>query len=119
MTSRWWGTKRLDYALYCPEALQNLPHSALPYLLHSSFWESLDVVAFILRQVRDVMLWESLDVVAFIPRQVRDVILWESLDVVAFILRQVRDVILCDSLDVVAVIFRQVRDVTHKSVLFE
>lgn len=51
VTSRWWGTKRLDYALYCPDALQNFPSTALPYLLHASFWESLDVAAFILRQV--------------------------------------------------------------------
>ena len=52
VTSRWWGTKRLDYALYSPEALHNLPPTALPFLLHASFWESLDAAAFVLRQVR-------------------------------------------------------------------
>lgn len=51
VTSRWWGTKRLDYVLYCPEALHSFPTSALTLLFHSSFWESTDVVAFILRQV--------------------------------------------------------------------
>ncbi|KAK2180833.1 hypothetical protein NP493_423g01019 [Ridgeia piscesae] len=51
VTSQWWGNKRLDYVLYCPDALQSFPHTALPYLLHASFWESTDAVAFILRQV--------------------------------------------------------------------
>lgn len=48
---RWWGLKRLDYALYCPEGLSNFPTNALPHLFHASYWESLDVIAFILRQV--------------------------------------------------------------------
>ena len=52
VTEKWWGTKRLDYVLYCPEALHSFPTSALTPLFHSSFWESADVVAFILRQVR-------------------------------------------------------------------
>ncbi|KAF2354577.1 DDHD domain [Trinorchestia longiramus] len=47
----WWGSKRLDYALYCPDALANFPPNALPHLFHASFWESNDVAAFILRQV--------------------------------------------------------------------
>ncbi|XP_076472985.1 protein retinal degeneration B-like [Babylonia areolata] len=51
VASRWWGPKRLDYVLYCPEALHSFPTSALTPLFHSSFWESADVVAFILRQV--------------------------------------------------------------------
>ena len=55
VTARWWGNKRLDYALYHPEALNSFPSTALPYLLHASFWESSDVAAFILRQV-----WERL-----------------------------------------------------------
>lgn len=48
---KWWGTKRLDYALYCPEGLSNFPANALPHLFHASYWESADVIAFILRQV--------------------------------------------------------------------
>lgn len=48
---KWWGPKRLDYALYCPEGLTNFPTNALPHLFHASYWESSDVIAFILRQV--------------------------------------------------------------------
>lgn len=48
---RWWGTKRIDYSLYCPEALTAFPTITLPHLFHASYWESADVVAFILRQV--------------------------------------------------------------------
>ncbi|XP_036272548.1 membrane-associated phosphatidylinositol transfer protein 1 isoform X3 [Pipistrellus kuhlii] len=48
---RWWGTKRIDYSLYCPEALTAFPTVTLPHLFHASYWESADVVAFILRQV--------------------------------------------------------------------
>ena len=48
---RWWGAKRIDYILYCPDALQSFPTGALAPLFHSSFWESTDAVAFILRQV--------------------------------------------------------------------
>ncbi|XP_023930713.1 protein retinal degeneration B isoform X1 [Lingula anatina] len=51
VVSKWWGSKRLDYALYCPEALNSFPVNALPHLFHSSYWESTDVVAFILRQI--------------------------------------------------------------------
>ncbi|CAH1397917.1 unnamed protein product [Nezara viridula] len=51
LRQKWWGTKRLDYALYCPEGLANFPTNALPHLFHASFWESSDVIAFILRQV--------------------------------------------------------------------
>uniref|UniRef100_A0A8C9FES9 Membrane-associated phosphatidylinositol transfer protein 3 n=1 Tax=Pavo cristatus TaxID=9049 RepID=A0A8C9FES9_PAVCR len=47
----WWGTKRIDYALYCPDVLTAFPTVALPHLFHASYWESTDVVAFILRQV--------------------------------------------------------------------
>ncbi|XP_016974664.1 protein retinal degeneration B isoform X3 [Drosophila rhopaloa] len=49
--NKWWGTKRLDYALYCPEGLSNFPAHALPHLFHASYWESPDVIAFILRQI--------------------------------------------------------------------
>ncbi|XP_043077594.1 PITP-less RdgB-like protein isoform X2 [Puntigrus tetrazona] len=49
--SRWWGLKRLDYVLYCPDVLTTFPTIALPHLFHASYWESTDAVAFILRQV--------------------------------------------------------------------
>lgn len=48
---RWWGLKRIDYSLYCPDALTAFPTITLPHLFHASYWESSDVVAFILRQV--------------------------------------------------------------------
>ncbi|XP_071449416.1 protein retinal degeneration B [Hetaerina americana] len=51
LSQKWWGPKRLDYALYCPEGLANFPTNALPHLFHASYWESVDVIAFILRQV--------------------------------------------------------------------
>ncbi|KAB0792480.1 hypothetical protein PPYR_14439 [Photinus pyralis] len=51
LQQKWWGGKRLDYALYCPEGLSNFPTNALPHLFHASYWESYDVIAFILRQV--------------------------------------------------------------------
>ncbi|XP_023673882.2 membrane-associated phosphatidylinositol transfer protein 3 isoform X4 [Paramormyrops kingsleyae] len=51
ISSTWWGTKRLDYALYCPDVLTSFPTVALPHLFHASYWESTDVVAFVLRQV--------------------------------------------------------------------
>ncbi|XP_056587939.1 PITP-less RdgB-like protein isoform X2 [Triplophysa dalaica] len=49
--NRWWGSKRLDYVLYCPDVLTTFPTIALPHLFHASYWESTDAVAFILRQV--------------------------------------------------------------------
>ncbi|XP_041563994.1 protein retinal degeneration B isoform X3 [Drosophila elegans] len=51
LQNKWWGSKRLDYALYCPEGLSNFPAHALPHLFHASYWESPDVIAFILRQI--------------------------------------------------------------------
>uniref|UniRef100_A0A8C0IAT0 Membrane-associated phosphatidylinositol transfer protein 3 n=1 Tax=Bubo bubo TaxID=30461 RepID=A0A8C0IAT0_BUBBB len=51
ITAKWWGTKRIDYSLYCPDVLTAFPTVALPHLFHASYWESTDVVAFILRQV--------------------------------------------------------------------
>nr|XP_033809836.1 membrane-associated phosphatidylinositol transfer protein 2 isoform X5 [Geotrypetes seraphini] len=51
IAARWWGTKRIDYALYCPDALTAFPTVALPHLFHASYWESTDVVSFFLRQV--------------------------------------------------------------------
>lgn len=52
VAARWWGTKRIDFALYCPDALTAFPTVALPHLFHASYWESTDVVSFLLRQVR-------------------------------------------------------------------
>ncbi|KAM8854038.1 membrane-associated phosphatidylinositol transfer protein 3 isoform 1-T1 [Synchiropus picturatus] len=51
VSSRWWGSKRLDYALYCPDVLTAFPTVALPHLFHASYWESTDVAAFVLRQL--------------------------------------------------------------------
>uniref|UniRef100_A0A8C2HUS9 Phosphatidylinositol transfer protein membrane associated 2 n=1 Tax=Cyprinus carpio TaxID=7962 RepID=A0A8C2HUS9_CYPCA len=52
VAARWWGTKRIDFALYCPDALTAFPTVALPHLFHASYWESTDVVSFLLRQVK-------------------------------------------------------------------
>uniref|UniRef100_A0A673KEB8 Membrane-associated phosphatidylinositol transfer protein 2-like n=1 Tax=Sinocyclocheilus rhinocerous TaxID=307959 RepID=A0A673KEB8_9TELE len=51
IAARWWGMKRIDFALYCPDALTAFPTVALPHLFHASYWESTDVVSFLLRQV--------------------------------------------------------------------
>ncbi|KAK6306366.1 hypothetical protein J4Q44_G00232910 [Coregonus suidteri] len=51
IAARWWGTKRVDFALYCPDALTAFPTVALPHLFHASYWESTDVVSFLLRQI--------------------------------------------------------------------
>ncbi|XP_049625146.1 membrane-associated phosphatidylinositol transfer protein 2 isoform X3 [Suncus etruscus] len=51
IAAKWWGQKRIDYALYCPDALTAFPTVALPHLFHASYWESTDVVSFLLRQV--------------------------------------------------------------------
>uniref|UniRef100_A0A1I7XSK6 DDHD domain-containing protein n=1 Tax=Heterorhabditis bacteriophora TaxID=37862 RepID=A0A1I7XSK6_HETBA len=49
-TSHLWGGKRMDHLLYCPNAMVALPSTALPNILHASYWESCDVAAFIIRQ---------------------------------------------------------------------
>ncbi|KAJ8312604.1 hypothetical protein KUTeg_009977 [Tegillarca granosa] len=75
VTSRWWGNKRLDYALYCPEVLNTFPSTSfLPHLFHASFWESCDVVAFILRQVvrHDILLSEPIDYDTSMSGSVKD-----------------------------------------------
>ncbi|XP_024891488.1 protein retinal degeneration B isoform X2 [Temnothorax curvispinosus] len=76
LMQRWWGTKRLDYALYCPEGLANFPTNALPHLFHASYWESSDVIAFILRQLGrfDLPLLgnEEKDLTCFRPGQPRE-----------------------------------------------
>ncbi|XP_051934156.1 membrane-associated phosphatidylinositol transfer protein 3 isoform X2 [Hippocampus zosterae] len=51
ISSSWWGSKRLDYSLYCPDVLTAFPTVALPHLFHASYWESTDVAAFVLRQL--------------------------------------------------------------------
>ena len=43
--------------LYCPDGLQQFPFSALTQLCYSSYWESRDMVAFILWQVRKFSGW--------------------------------------------------------------
>lgn len=45
-----WGSKRMDHVLYCPSAMMALPSSALPNILHASYWESFDTTAFLLRE---------------------------------------------------------------------
>lgn len=37
--------------MYAPEKIGNLPKKSLPYIFHSYYWESTDVVAFILRMI--------------------------------------------------------------------
>lgn len=49
--ANWWGTKRVDFALYCPEGLQQFPTAVLSPLFHVSYWESSDVAAFVVREV--------------------------------------------------------------------
>ncbi|GAB0094369.1 protein retinal degeneration B [Sergentomyia squamirostris] len=74
---RWWGSKRLDYALYCPEGLSNFPAHALPHLFHASYWESSDVIAFILRQIgrfdsTTLAMGEEKEITSFRPGQPRE-----------------------------------------------
>lgn len=74
---RWWGSKRLDYAIYCPEGLSNFPAHALPHLFHASYWESSDVIAFILRQLgrfdaSTLIGHDEKDISAFRPSQPRE-----------------------------------------------
>ncbi|CAL7947664.1 unnamed protein product [Xylocopa violacea] len=76
LTQKWWGTKRLDYALYCPEGLANFPTNALPHVFHASYWESSDVIAFILRQLGrfdlPLLTNEEKDLTCFRPGQPRE-----------------------------------------------
>uniref|UniRef100_A0A8D3BZF7 Phosphatidylinositol transfer protein membrane associated 2 n=1 Tax=Scophthalmus maximus TaxID=52904 RepID=A0A8D3BZF7_SCOMX len=68
--SRWWGSKRMDYALYCPDALTAFPTVALPHLFHASYWESTDVVSFLLRQV--ILELNGKEVSEFTPSKPRE-----------------------------------------------
>lgn len=49
----WWGTKRIDYMLHCPDGLEQFPVSTLMQICYNSYWESKDLVTFILWQILD------------------------------------------------------------------
>nr|XP_056715211.1 membrane-associated phosphatidylinositol transfer protein 2 isoform X6 [Euleptes europaea] len=77
VAARWWGTKRIDYALYCPDALTAFPTIALPHLFHASYWESTDVVSFLLRQVMrhensSILELDGKEVSVFTPSKPRE-----------------------------------------------
>uniref|UniRef100_A0A4W6GCJ9 Phosphatidylinositol transfer protein membrane associated 2 n=1 Tax=Lates calcarifer TaxID=8187 RepID=A0A4W6GCJ9_LATCA len=72
VAARWWGTKRLDFALYCPDALTAFPTVALPHLFHASYWESTDVVSFLLRQVSKLYDLDGKEVSEFTPSKPRE-----------------------------------------------
>ncbi|KAM9118743.1 membrane-associated phosphatidylinositol transfer protein 2 isoform 8-T20 [Pangshura tecta] len=77
IAARWWGTKRIDYALYCPDALTAFPTVALPHLFHASYWESTDVVSFLLRQVvrhenSSILELDGKEVSVFTPSKPRE-----------------------------------------------
>ncbi|XP_048199020.1 membrane-associated phosphatidylinositol transfer protein 2 isoform X7 [Perognathus longimembris pacificus] len=77
IAAKWWGQKRIDYALYCPDALTAFPTVALPHLFHASYWESTDVVSFLLRQVMrhdssSILELDGKEVSVFTPSQPRE-----------------------------------------------
>ncbi|XP_064128195.1 membrane-associated phosphatidylinositol transfer protein 2 isoform X4 [Loxodonta africana] len=77
IAAKWWGQKRIDYALYCPDALTAFPTVALPHLFHASYWESTDVVSFLLRQVMrhdssSVLELDGKEVSVFTPSKPRE-----------------------------------------------
>ncbi|XP_041916360.1 membrane-associated phosphatidylinositol transfer protein 2-like isoform X5 [Alosa sapidissima] len=77
IAGRWWGTKRVDFALYCPDALTAFPTVALPHLFHASYWESTDVVSFLLRQVMrhessSILELDGKEVTEFTPSKPRE-----------------------------------------------
>uniref|UniRef100_A0A5F8HD67 Phosphatidylinositol transfer protein membrane associated 2 n=1 Tax=Monodelphis domestica TaxID=13616 RepID=A0A5F8HD67_MONDO len=77
IATKWWGTKRIDYALYCPDALTAFPTVALPHLFHASYWESTDVVSFLLRQVMrhenaSILELDGKEVSVFTPSKPRE-----------------------------------------------
>ncbi|XP_035714341.1 protein retinal degeneration B isoform X2 [Folsomia candida] len=77
LTQKWWGNKRIDYALYCPEALASFPLHSLPHLFHASYWESTDAIAFILRQIgfqesSSLLSQDEKEVRVFTPNQPRE-----------------------------------------------
>uniref|UniRef100_G3WL80 Phosphatidylinositol transfer protein membrane associated 2 n=1 Tax=Sarcophilus harrisii TaxID=9305 RepID=G3WL80_SARHA len=77
IAAKWWGTKRIDYALYCPDALTAFPTVALPHLFHASYWESTDVVSFLLRQIMrhenaSILELDGKEVSVFTPSKPRE-----------------------------------------------
>nr|XP_055177945.1 membrane-associated phosphatidylinositol transfer protein 2 isoform X4 [Nyctereutes procyonoides] len=77
VAAKWWGQKRIDYALYCPDALTAFPTVALPHLFHASYWESTDVVSFLLRQVMrhdnsSILELDGKEVSVFTPSKPRE-----------------------------------------------
>lgn len=77
IAAKWWGQKRIDYALYCPDALTAFPMVALPHLFHASYWESTDVVSFLLRQVMrhdssSILELDGKEVSVFTPSKPRE-----------------------------------------------
>ncbi|XP_036132466.1 membrane-associated phosphatidylinositol transfer protein 2 isoform X1 [Molossus molossus] len=77
IAAKWWGQKRIDYALYCPDALTAFPTAALPHLFHASYWESTDVVSFLLRQVMrhdssSILELDGKEVSVFTPSKPRE-----------------------------------------------
>ncbi|XP_047553543.1 membrane-associated phosphatidylinositol transfer protein 2 isoform X1 [Lutra lutra] len=77
VAAKWWGQKRIDYALYCPDALTAFPMVALPHLFHASYWESTDVVSFLLRQVMrhdnsSILELDGKEVSVFTPSKPRE-----------------------------------------------
>ncbi|XP_067114789.1 LOW QUALITY PROTEIN: membrane-associated phosphatidylinositol transfer protein 2-like [Osmerus mordax] len=77
VASRWWGSKRMDFALYCPDALTAFPTVALPHLFHASYWESTDVVSLLLRQVMrhensSILELDGKEVSVFTPSKPRE-----------------------------------------------
>uniref|UniRef100_A0A9J2PI88 DDHD domain-containing protein n=1 Tax=Ascaris lumbricoides TaxID=6252 RepID=A0A9J2PI88_ASCLU len=69
-----WGIRRIDHTLYCPHAMVALPSSALPHILHASYWESSDVAAFILRQFirsEDTPVLAALTNMSTIPSEIQ------------------------------------------------
>ncbi|KAM4827542.1 membrane-associated phosphatidylinositol transfer protein 2 isoform 2-T2 [Thomomys bottae] len=77
VAGKWWGQKRIDYALYCPDALTAFPTVALPHLFHASYWESTDVVSFLLRQVMrhdsaSILELDGKEMSVFTPSQPRE-----------------------------------------------
>ena len=57
---KWWGGRRIDYALYCPEGLSNFPTNSLPHLFHSSYWESADVIRYSFKHIEKKSLEEAI-----------------------------------------------------------
>ncbi|XP_065663446.1 membrane-associated phosphatidylinositol transfer protein 2 isoform X2 [Hydra vulgaris] len=49
----WWGDKRIDYILHCPAGVDKFPFNSLHQLCYNNYWESKDIVAFILWQIFD------------------------------------------------------------------